>query len=126
MKNNLDIFDIARREGRLEQVLVYPGKDTINDPFEKTTDLTLMPALPVEAIVNQVSAEALHWKYYGQIPMKSIQVLAPIEMESLFRYARKIEYNGEQYQTMKDDSKNFLITKRKEYIAVILGLETTV
>lgn len=126
MKNNLDIFDIARQEGRLEQVLVYLGVETINDPYEKTVDTVYMPALPIEAIVNRVSADAIHWKYYGNIPMKSIQVLAPVETESLFKTARKIEYDGEQYQTMRDDSKNFLITKRKEYVVVILGLETTV
>lgn len=126
MKNNLDIFGIAKREGRLQQVLIYPGVEIINDPYEKTVDTTYMPALPIDAIVNQVSAEAIHWKYFGNVPMKSIQVLAPVETESLFKTARKIEYNGEQYQAMRDDSKNFLITKRKEYIVVILGLETTV
>lgn len=123
MEKRVSLFEILKEEGKLETLLIYAAKEGISDPYEKNTTKTYMNPLPIKALIRQVSQEALRWKYYGQIPTKSIEVIAELKYETLFRTADKIKYGNDYYKTMKDDSQNFMITKRTDYIIVIIGLK---
>jgi hypothetical protein len=125
MDKRIDLFHLLNQENKLETILCYPAKENVNDPYEQTTDTVYLNPLPVKALVRQLSQEAIRWKYYGNVPMVSIEIIAELKTESLFKTADKIEYKGQFYKTIQDDSKNFLITKRSDYIVVILGLKTT-
>jgi hypothetical protein len=118
----IDLFQILKEQNQLQSLLVYQAKLTIDDPFEQTKTKVLQNPLPVQGIVRQISQEALRWKYYGKVPAMSIEVIAELKYESLFKTAEKIIYDGNTYHTMKDDSQNFVITKRTDYIIVVLGL----
>jgi hypothetical protein len=123
MENRVDIFNLFKNEGKLETLYVYQAKETIDDPFEHTKTLTYYNPLPIKGLIRQVSFEALHWKYYGQIPIGSIEVIAEKKYLTHFRTADRIKYGDNYYKTWKDDSKGFAIMERSDYVVVILGLK---
>jgi hypothetical protein len=123
MEKRVDIFNLFKNEGKLETLYVYQAKETVIDPYEKNKELTYMNPLPIKGLIRQVSFEALHWKYYGQIPIGSIEVIAEKKYLTHFRTADKIKYGDNFYKTWKDDSKGFAIMERSDYVVVILGLK---
>jgi len=121
MENRVDIFNLFKNEGKLETLYVYQAKETIDDPFEHTKTLTYYNPLPIKGLIRQVSFEALHWKYYGQIPVGSIEVIAEKKYLTHFRTADKIKYGDEYFKCFKDDAKGFAILERPDYVVVILS-----
>jgi len=123
MEKRISLFSILKQENRLDTIFVYPAIQTEVDPYEKNRENTYMNPIPIKALIRQISQEALRWKYYGQVPSKSIEIIAELKYETLFKTASKIKYDEDYYKCMKDDSQNFMITKRHDYIIVILGLK---
>lgn len=116
----INIFGLLKNEGKLSKVLVYPGIETENDPVEHTTDISMLNPVPINALIQQISFEALRWKYFGQIPQDSIQILCELKHENLLKLADKIKVNNNYYGVYKDSSKSFMILKRTDYLVVIL------
>jgi len=123
MDKRVDIFNLLKNEGKLSTLHVYQAREVLDDPYEKTKTNVFMNPLPIKALVRQISFESLRWKYPGQIPSKSIEVVAEKKHETLFKTADKIKYGDDFYSTLKDDSQNFMIMVRSDYIVVILGLK---
>jgi hypothetical protein len=121
MEKRVDIFNLLRNEGKLETLYVYAAKETQDDPYEKNTVKTYMSSLPIKGLIRQVSFEALHWKYYGLLPIGSIEIIAEKKYLTLFRTADKIKYNDNYYKCFKDESKGFAILERPDYIICILA-----
>lgn len=119
--NRFNIFHLMKQENKLEKLLIYNAISTIVNPYEKTKEVTYMNPLPIYGMIRQISTESLKWKYDGKIPALSIEVICELKYESLFRTAKKIEYDGQYYHTMVDDAKNFMILKKSDYLVVILG-----
>ena len=123
MDKRIDLFNLFKNEGKLSILHVYQAREVVNDPYEKTKSLTFMNPLPIKGLVRQVSAEALHWKYWGLLPQGSIEVIAEKKYLTLFRTADRIKYNDNYYKCWKDDSQNFAIIERPDYVVVVLGLK---
>jgi hypothetical protein len=79
--------------------------------------------LPIKGLIRQISFEALKWKYTGLLPSKSIEVIAEKKYLTLFKTADKIKCGDNYYKVWKDDSKNFMIMERNDYVVVIMGLK---
>lgn len=124
MEKRIDIFKIFRNEGKLETLYVYQAREVVNDPYEHTTTKTYNNPLPIKGLIRQVSFEALYWKYYGQIPVGSIEVIAEKKYLTLFRTADKIKYDDNYFKTWKEESKGFAILERPDYVVVILAKKT--
>jgi len=120
-EKRIDIFSVFKNEGKLVTLQVYAAKETQVDPYEKNRDKTFLNPLPIKGLIRQVSYEALHWKYYGQIPVGSIEVIAEKKYLTLFRTADKIKYKEDYFKTWKDDAKGFAILERSDYVIVILA-----
>lgn len=120
MDKRMDIFGILKNEGRLTTLLVYPAVEVKVDPYEKNTTKSFLNPVSVKALVNSLSFESLKWKYFGQMPMGSRQVICEKKWYNLFKIADKIKIGEEYYKTYKDDSKGFAIIEREDYIAIIL------
>jgi len=120
-EKRIDIFNLLKNEGQLVTLQVYAAKETVDDPYEKNKSLTYLNPLPIKGLVRQVSYEALHWKYYGEIPIGSIECIAEKKYLTLFRTADKIQYKDNYFKTWKDDSKGFAILERTDYVIVILA-----
>jgi hypothetical protein len=119
-EKRVDIFKLLKVEGKLETIFAYPAITTLIDPYEKNESKNFLAPFPVKALVRQVSPESVYWKYYGQIPLKSIEVIVEKKDVSLIKSAEKIKYNDEYYKVMKDDSKGFTILERPDYAVIIL------
>jgi len=121
MDKRIDVFNLFRNEGKLETLYVYAAKETQVDPYEKNREKSFLNPLPIKGLIRQVSSEALHWKYYGEIPIGSIEVIAEIKYKTLFRTADKIKYKDNFYKCWKDDSKGFTILERPDYVIAVLA-----
>ena len=121
MDKRVDLFNLFRNEGKLETLQVYAAKETQDDPYEKTSTKTYNNPLPIKGLIRQVSFEALHWKYFGLIPVGSIECIAEKKYLTLFRTADKIKYGDNYFKTWKDDSHGFAILERPDYVIIILA-----
>ncbi len=122
-ERRVDIFNLLKTEGKLETLQVYAAKETQVDPYEKNRDKTFLNPLPIKGLIRQVSFEALHWKYFGLIPVGSIECIAEKKYLTLFRTADKIKYGDNYYKCWKNDANGFAILERNDYVVVILGLK---
>jgi len=120
-EKRVNIFNLLRNEGKLVTLHVYSAREAVLDPYEKNRESIYNNPLPIKALVRQVSFEALHWKYFGQIPVGSIEVIAEKKYLTLFRTANKIKYGDNYYSTWKNDSHGFAILERPDYVIVVLA-----
>lgn len=120
MDKRIDIFEILKGEGKLSKLIVYPGYEREDDPYEHTKETTLLNPLSIKALIMYESFEALRWKYYGNIPVGSIKVICEKKNLGLIKTAKKIQYDGIDFKCYEDDSKGFLILERSDYIIVVL------
>jgi hypothetical protein len=123
MEKRIDLFSILKQEGKLETLLVYGAKETQVDPFEKNRTPTLMNPLPVKASISAINFSALKWKYYGQLPTGSIQIIVEKHYKTLLTTADKIKYKENSYKCFRDDAQGFLILERESYLVAILALK---
>ena len=123
MDKRVDVLKILEDEGKLTKVLVYPATEVTNDPYEKTKTDSFLNPLTIKAYVTQLSFESLKWKYPGQVPSGSVQIICYNKYETLLKTAYKIKIGDNFYKCIKDDSKGFLIMRRDDHLVVILGLK---
>lgn len=121
--NRIDIFKLLQNEGKLTKIFVYPSMKVEDDPYEHTKTETFLNPQAIPALVQQISFEALKWKFFGQIPQDSVQIICELKYEGLLKLSTKIKIGDYFYKTYKDDSSGFLILKRNDYIIVILSRE---
>jgi len=122
-EKRVDIFSLLRQEGKLEKIIVYPAVETECDPYEHTKTLSYLNPISVDALIRDVSTEALTWKYFGQIPMGSKECIVEKRYKNTFKVADKIKIGDEYYKTYKDDTKGFGIITRMDYLVIILELK---
>jgi len=115
------LFNLLEFEGKLETLLCYAIHASVDDPYEQNKTTVYMNPLPVKAIVSEIGFSGLHWKYFGQLPTGSIQIVVDSKDKDILLTAGKIEYDEKFYTVYKDDSKNFQYIDRKEYTIFILG-----
>ena len=123
MDNRVDVIKALTDDGKMSNVLVYPATEVVNDPYEKTKTESFLNPLPIKAYVTELSFSSLKWKYTGQVPTGSIQILCYNKYETLLKTAFKIKIGDNFYKCIKDDAKNFLILRRDDHLVVILGLK---
>ncbi len=123
MDSRIDLLKILNDEKKMTKVSVYPAEVSIDDPYEKNTNKTFMNPITIKAYVTQLSFESLKWKYPGQVPGGSVQIICYNKYETLLKTAYKIKIGDKYYKCLQDDDKGFLIMKRDNYLVVILGLK---
>lgn len=121
--NRVNIFQLLKQDGKLSKVLVYSAKDTIDDPYEKTSTKTFLNPIAIDALVRDLTPESLVWKYFGQIPMGSKEIICEKKYIDTLKTADKIKIGTEYYNVRKDDSKGWKIQTRQDYIIVVAELK---
>lgn len=124
MDNRVDIFHILRNEGKLSKILVYMASEAIADPYEKNKTLSYQQPIPVDALVRDLSPESLYWKYFGQIPMGSKEIILEKKYKNTIKSADRIKIGDNYFKVRKDDSRGFSILERQDYIVVVVELKT--
>lgn len=120
MDKRVCMFNFLEAQQRSEPLFVYLATSVVNDPDEGTTIDTLLNPIIIQAIVNQVGLGALKWKYFGNMPVGSIQIITELKNYDLLLNAKKITYQGNDYSVYQDDSKSFTIIKRLDYLMAVL------
>ena len=123
MDNRVDIFRILRQEGKLSKVLVYSAKDIEDDPYEHTSTKTFLNPIAIDALVRDLTPESLVWRYFGQIPMGSKEIICEKKYIDTLKTADKIKIGTDYYSVRKDDSKGWKIQIRQDYIIVVAELK---
>lgn len=123
MDKRIDIFSILKNEGKLSKILIYSAKDTEDDPYEHTTTKTFLNPIAIDALVRDLTPESLVWKYFGQIPMGSKEIICEKKYIDTLKTADKIKIGTEYYNVRKDDSKGWKIQTRQDYIIVVAELK---
>jgi hypothetical protein len=121
MDRRIDLMQILEDEGKMTKILLYPATEIIDDPYEKTKSMSFLNPLTIKAYVTEISFSSLRWKYTGQIPSGSVQILCDTKYAGLLKLADRIKIGDDFYKTWKDDAKNFMILKRDDHLVVILG-----
>jgi len=121
--NRVNLFGLLKNEGKLSKVLVYSAKDTVDDPYEKTTTKTFLNPIAIDALVRDITPESLVWKYFGQIPMGSKEIICEKRHIDTLKTADKIKIGTDYYSVRKDDSKGWKIQTRQDYIIVVAELK---
>jgi hypothetical protein len=116
----INIFGLLKNEDKLTKVLVYIAQETIADPYEKNVSLSYQQPVAIDALVQQITPTSLRWKYWGQLPQESIQIICELRHENTLKAADKIEVDSKLYKVYKDDSQGFGILKRSDYLVVVL------
>ena len=117
----VDIFKLLENEGKLTTIWLYPAIETVADPYEKNTIKNFLNPIPIKGLIMDISYESLRWKYYGNIPTGSKQLICESKWINHFKIADKIKIEDDYYKTMKDDAKNWMMMKRADHLVVILG-----
>lgn len=118
-EKRVDIFKLLEGEGKLTKVFVYPSIEVLIDPYEKNTSKSYLNYTTIKGLVREVSPEALHWKYFGQIPMKSKELICQKKWKNTLLIADKIKIGNDYYKCYKQE-KSFVIVEKTEYLIVIL------
>jgi hypothetical protein len=115
-----DIFKILNTQGKLSSIKLYPISEVVNDPYEKTVSVTFLNPITIKALIQQITQTKLKWKFFGELPSGSIQVITELRHYNSFINSGKIEYENNEYHVYKDSSNQFNILKRSDYIIVVL------
>ena len=81
--------DVFRENSRT--IYIYPGVETITDPFEKTVETTLLNPIPVKAIVADLTFTKIHWAMPGIETDKALEVIIKKKHEHLLKISYKIK-----------------------------------
>jgi hypothetical protein len=120
---SFDIFRALRETGHIRTIWLYPSKEVINDPYESTTTKQFQNPLPVKVFLKTISPDALRWKYFGNLPMGTKEVIFENRYIDLFKVADKIKIDNTFYKTWKDDERGFGIITREDYTVAILKVK---
>ncbi len=123
MDKRIDLFKILKNEDKLTKVLAYISQEVVNDPYEKTKTLNYQQPIAIDALVRDISPEALTWKYFGNIPMGSKEVVCEKRHINTLKAADRIKIGDNYYKTRKDDSRGWSILERQDYIIVVVELK---
>jgi len=124
MDKRISIFNLLKNEEKLTKVLVYIAQEVENDPYEHTKSLNYQQPVAIDALVRDVSPEALVWKYFGQIPMGSKELILEKRHINTLKAADRIKIGDNYYKTRKDDSRGFSIIERNDYLICVVELKT--
>lgn len=119
----IDIFNLLKNEGKLTKVKLFVSSSEETDPYEHTKETTKQQYISIDALVRDVSVEALAWKYYGNIPIGSKQLIVENKYINTIKASAQIQIGDDNYFCWKDDAQNFGIIRRTDYAIVIVGLK---
>ena len=74
---------------------------TIDDPLEKNKTKTLLPSLPIKAIVIDLTATQARWKLSGIDIASAKEIYVDKKYRDLLELSEKIEIDGEDFEGWK-------------------------
>ena len=88
-----------------EWIRIYMGTEAIVDPYEKTTETTMLNPLPVRAIVADLTSTQMQWKTAGIVTENAKEIIIPKKYENHLIYSQKIKIRGDFYYGWRTNSR---------------------
>ena len=105
-----------------KKIKIYLAIESETDPTEHTTELTLLPPIPISAVINDLGFGKVIWQMTGIITSKAKELYIELKNKSLIEQSYKIEIDGEYYEGFKVNSK--LQTKQEgSYLRVYVYIK---
>ena len=114
--------ELFNAEGKT--ILIYLGKETITDPIEKTTEVTLMTPIAIKALVVDLIMSQIVWKIPGINTSKAKEIIIEKRDEKLIEHSHKIQVDGEFYVGWRDNAgANIQKRQEGEYVRILVYQE---
>jgi len=78
-------------------IRIYLGTEVEIDPYEHTTETTMLNPLPIKAIVTDLTASQSQWKMAGIVADKAKEIIIEKKYESLLLKSQKIQVDNDYY-----------------------------
>lgn len=78
-----------------KNIKLYVGVESIDDPYEKNVNTTLLQPLQVKGIVTDLSNSQIQWKMPGIITDKSKEIIIEKIHKGLLEMTQKITVEGD-------------------------------
>ena len=78
-------------------IRIYLGVEVETDPYEHTTETTMLNPLPIKAIVTDLTASSAQWKLAGIVVDKAKEIIIEKKYESLLLKSQKIKVDNDYY-----------------------------
>jgi len=121
MKENISIFELFKTQNKLTKIIIYPVVLVENDPYEHSTDKTLLNPVCVKGLVREVSFGKMIWELQGLKSIGTKEIVVERRYENLFKNCGKIIIDNEEYSVYRDAyGKSLQIIKKNDYLLILL------
>jgi len=86
-------------------IYLYPGLETVTDPFEKTVETTLLNPLPIKAIITDLTFTKIQYAMPGIETDKAKEIIIEKKYETLLKQSYKIKVDNDFYEGWQINSR---------------------
>jgi len=106
-----------------QRILVYMSTEQQTDPFSKEVENTVLNALPIDALISDLSGESMQWKTGGIITSNSKEIVCEKKHKELIKMSYKITVDGEEFVGYKKDGAMQIRNIDENYIRLYIHRE---
>ena len=106
-----------------QSILIYMSTETQIDPFSKEVESTTLNALPIDALISDLSGESMQWKTGGIITSNSKEIVCEKKHKELIKMSYKITVDGEEFVGYKKDGAMQIRNIDENYIRLYIHRE---
>jgi hypothetical protein len=106
-----------------KKILIYISKEVETDPYDKNVSHTVFNAIPINAIISDISGESMKWKTGGIVTSEGKQVICKTINRPLLEMSYKIKAEGQDYQGFKINGRMQIRKLDDNYIQVYIYKE---
>ncbi len=90
-----------------EYIRIFMGTETIQDPYEKNVETTMLNPIPIKAIVTDLTSAKASWAMAGIITDKAKEIIIRKKDRPMLEMSQKIQVVGDTdyYEGWKTNGK---------------------
>lgn len=115
-KRNIDVFKLLQNSNLCTKIKLFFSTQVAADGYdnyEQNYTQTYLNPLTIKGYVREISAESLVWRQIGAKEVGAKEILCDAKYADWFRNCRKIEIDGDTYETYKETTGGrFMIENR--------------
>ena len=106
-----------------QRILIYMSTEQQIDPFSKEVESTTLNALPIDALISDLSGESISYKTGGIITSNSKEIICEKKHRDLIKMSFKIEVDGEDFVGYKKNGAMQIRNLDSDYIRLYIHRE---
>ena len=105
-----------------QYIKIFVGTETVVDPYEHTTEETLLNSIPIKAIVTDLTFAKIQYAMPGIVTDKAKEIIIRKKDRPKLEMSRKIQIGSEFYEGWKTNSK-MQIREEGDYCRVYIYIK---